>query len=238
MVKVFVITATIGTPELETCLKSVAEQDYVGEIEHVVVCDGSEYAGEVQRIVEKMGVRVTLLVLPWNTGRDRFICHKVYAAIPHLLHTPAYVMFLDEDNWIEQDHISSLIQTIQVKDVDWAFALRNICEKDGSYVCRDECESLGNIAPSWLGENDYLVDTSCYMVPLEIARQFSECWQRRAREHPEADRFFYYHLSQRYPKFCSSGLYTVNYRLEGRPDSVKAEFFIKGNGLRDLSTLV
>ena len=233
--KVFVITATIGTKELKACLQSVAEQTYQGEIEHVVVCDGKEYAERVQQIVDEMGVTVTLLVLPWNTGRDRFICHKVYAAVPHLLHGPAYVMVLDEDNWIERDHISSLVQTIQMKEVDWAFALRNICEKDGRYVCRDECESLGNIASSWLGENDYLVDTSCYMVPLEIARQFSECWQRRAREHPEADRLFYYHLSQRYPKFCSSYLYTVNYRLEGRPDSVKAEFFIKGNGLRNMA---
>lgn len=236
MEKVYVITATVGTKELETCLKSVAEQDYEGIVEHVVVCDGVEYVPKVREIILGAGVEgsVTLLVLPWNTGRDRFICHKIYAAVPHLLHAPGYIMFLDEDNWIERNHVSSLLEAIKIKDVDWAFALRNICEKDGRFVCRDECESLGNIAPSWLGENDYLVDTSCYMVPLEIARQFSECWQRRAREHPEADRLFYYHLAQRYPKFCSSELYTVNYRLEGRPDSVKAEFFLKGNHLRTL----
>lgn len=225
------ITATVGTAHLKQCVESVAAQDYE-EIEHVVVCDGEEYEEKVRGFCS-LSERVKLLTLPWNTGRDRYICHKIYAAIPHLLHGPGYVMFLDEDNWLEPGHVRSLVNCLEGNGYDWVFSLRNICLKDGSFLCRDECESLGNIALSCLG--DRLVDTSCYLVPLEIVRQFSECWQRRAREHPEADRLFYHHLATRYPRFGSTHLYTLNYRLEGRPDSVPAEFFLHGNNLRSLN---
>lgn len=229
--KVYVITATVGTAQLEQCINSVQSQDYCW-LEHIIVCDGEEYQWKVNDILNKRSYQnIKKITLPWNTGRDKFICHKIYASIPHLLHTPGYVMFLDEDNWLESTHISSLVKTLQDKKTDWVFALRNICSKDGFFICRDECESLGNISSTWLSEGDYLIDTSCYLVPIEIARQFSECWQRRAREHPEADRLFYHHLSSNFPNFCSSYLYTVNYRLEGRPDSVTAEFFKMGNAV-------
>lgn len=224
--KVYVITATVGTPELEQCMDSVQLQDYVeGEIEHIIVCDGKE--------VDVSSRPVTKLVLPWNTGRDRFICHKIYAAVPHLLHgEDSLVMFLDEDNWIEPNHISSLVKVIERGKV-WAFALRNVCGKDGRFICKDACESLGHLGPTWLNPNDYLVDTSCYMVPVKVVRLFSECWQRRAREQPEADRLFYRELSRHFPVFGCSYLYTVNYRLEGREDSVTEEFFRLGNAAKN-----
>jgi glycosyltransferase involved in cell wall biosynthesis len=224
MSKVYIITATVGTPYLKKCVESVQAQDYTN-IEHILVVDGQD-----KNIFDFPNV--TKIILPWNTGRDNFICHKIYAAIPHLLHAPGYVMYLDEDNFIDPNHVSSLIKIIQ-QGYDWSFSLRKIIDKENNVLCNDECESLGNLSHTCIDKNDYLVDTSCYMVPIEIIRKFSECWQRRARiDAPEADRLFYYYLSKNVPNFKCSMQFTLNYRIEGRHDSVKAAFFYQGNKLK------
>lgn len=226
MYKVYIITATVGTKYLKKCVDSVQQQDY-NNIEHLLVIDGEEH----QHKIDFTFPNLKKIVLPWNTGRDKYICHKIYAAIPHLLHEPGYVMFLDEDNFIDSNHVSSLINVIN-NGYTWSFSLRKIVNKEDTFLCNDECESLGNLSHTCLHEQDYLIDTSCYMVPIDIIRKFSECWQRRAREQPEADRLFYFNISKHYPNFKSSMLHTLNYRIEGREDSVKAEFFYQGNKLQ------
>ena len=224
MEKVYIITATVGTPFLSKCVESVQKQDYVN-IEHLLVYDGIDKMKDTLYNYDN----ITKIVLPWNTGRDKFICHKIYAAIPHLLHTPGYVMFLDEDNTIQPNHVSSLVHTLRETGCVWTYALRNIIDHDDTFICRDMCESLGSLSSTWMNINDFLIDTSCYLVPIEIMRLFSECWQRRAREYPEADRLFYHHLSKEFPNFKCSMQYTLNYRIEGRSDSVTREFFKIGN---------
>lgn len=243
--KVFIITATIGSLELQKCIDSVQEQDY-NNIEHVIVCDGIEYEKEVLLKIKNINIKkhkISTIILPWNTGRDKYICHKIYASIPHLIHEPCYISYLDEDNFIESNHISSMIQTIIDNKLEWCYCLRNIVDKKGDFICKDLCESLGKLSPTWISLEkkkmnkymninvitDYLVDTSCYLIPIEIARKYSECWQRRAREYPEADRLFYKYLSTNHIKYECSMKYTLNYRLEGRSDSVSKDFFIVGN---------
>jgi glycosyltransferase involved in cell wall biosynthesis len=234
--KVFIITATVGTEFLEKCIESVQKQDYIN-LEHVVVCDGEQYVDKVRNIVEKYQsgkIPIKQIVLPWNTGRDKYICHKIYASIPHLLHAPCYVNFLDEDNYVEPNHISSMMETILTEKCIWTYCLRNIVGKKHNFICRDICESLGNLSPTWISQNhirqvDYLVDTSCYLVPVEILQENSHCWQRQARTEPEADRLFYTTISSRYRNFSCSLKYTLNYRIEGRSDSVKPDFFMLGN---------
>lgn len=243
--KVYIITATVGSIELEKCIESVQEQDYTN-IEHIIVCDGIEHENNVLikiKNIENIKHKISTIILPWNTGRDKYICHKIYASIPHLLHEPCYISYLDEDNFIEKNHISSMIETIINNKLDWCYCLRNIVDKKGNYICKDLCESLGKLSPTWITLEkkklnkyimintitDYLVDTSCYLIPVEIARKYSECWQRRARENPEADRLFYNYLSVNFSNFNCSMKYTLNYRLEGREDSVSKDFFIIGN---------
>jgi len=232
--KVTVITATIGTKYLKQCIESVQKQTYPN-VSHLIVCDGKNYMDHVISIlnsVDKTAKKVDFMIIPWNSGANKFICHKIYAAIPHLIHEPCYICFLDEDNYYEPNHIESMIQTIKTKKCAWTYCLRNIIKPTGEFICRDMCESLGKLHSTWNSNNhnpDYLVDTSCYMVPVEILRQFSECWQRQARAVPEADRYFYYRLSHHYTSFECSMQYTLNYRVEGREDSVKPDFFLYGN---------
>jgi len=233
--KVVVITATVGTQDLKQCIESVQSQSY-SNIEHILVCDGADHWTKVIAILETIPQtkKIIPMMIPWNSGANRYICHKIYASIPHLLHEPCYVSFLDEDNYYDANHIEGMITTIQEKQCQWTYALRKIISKDGVYVCRDMCESLGKLSPTWVSspiEPDFLVDTSCYLIPVQILRKFSECWQRPARANPEGDRYFYQCLSQMYPKFECTLQYSVNYRVDGREDSVKQYFFLQGNDI-------
>ena len=234
--KVIVITATIGTKYLKQCIDSVQQQTYPN-IQHIIVCDGSNYYDKVSSIVKKVVKPikdVTMMTIPWNSGANKFVCNKIYASIPHLIHEPCYISFLDEDNFYDPNHIESMVHTILKNKCLWTYSLRKIVSPNGEFICKDMCESLGKLSYTWISKNhapDFLVDTSCYMVPVNIIRQFSECWQRPARSTPEGDRLFYEKLSSIYNSFECTMKYTLNYRVEGRDDSVKPDFFIYGNGI-------
>jgi hypothetical protein len=43
------------------------------------------------------------------------------------------------------------------------------------------------------------------------------------------DRQFYAAMQHHFPKFRTTGLHTLCYRLDGNPNSVNAEFFVHGN---------
>jgi hypothetical protein len=234
--KVILITATTGHPYLKECLESVQHQTYPN-LEHIVVCDGPQFETNVHQILQSIPTKLIPTIqmnIPWNSGANKYICHKIYASIPHLIHEPCYISFLDEDNTITPNHIESMVQTLKEKKCIWTYCLRNIMSPKGEFICRDLCESLGKLHSTFISNShspDYLVDTSCYLVPVEIARQFSECWQRPARSHPEGDRYFYECLSKHYKQFEPTLKYTLNYRVEGREDSVKKDFFLLGNSM-------
>jgi hypothetical protein len=228
---VFVITATVGTDQLLDNLKSVQKQDYP-HIEHVVVVDGKQYTEKVTELIASLGpqkVPITQINIPWNTGRDKFNGHKIYASISHLIHKPALVSFLDEDNFVESNHISSMVGSLVKENCLWGFCLRNIVEQSGKFVCRDMCESLGTLSPTWIGQNDHLIDMSCYIISVDILQMFSHSLQRPARSNPEVDRLLFRNLNHHFKKSACSMKYTMNYRVDSRGDSVTGGFFVEGN---------
>ena len=89
-------------------------------------------------------------------------------------------MFLDEDNWVDADHIDSLLQVIK-RGFDFAFSFRKIADTEGNFICNDDCESLGKW-PSILGDNDYLIDSQLLLSPRKIAVESSPIWFRRRGE--------------------------------------------------------
>ena len=229
--KVFILTGTIGNEKLLDCIISVQTQKYE-EVEHVIVVDGKEHEEKVDNILNKistMRVPITKLVLPWNTGRNKFNGHKIYAGVSQFIHSPALITFLDEDNFVTSDHISSMVSTIKEKDLDWCYCLRNVVEPSGKFICRDMCESLGNLSHTWISKNDHLIDMSCYLMKAELIQALANCLQRPARANPEPDRLLHHQLNKNFPKSGCSMKYTLNYRVDSRGDSVKGEFFVKGN---------
>ena len=232
--KVTVITATTGNPILRRNIESVANQDYP-DVQHLIFVDGDR--PEANAIIADMWDyawiaderQPNVIQLPYSVGKDRWNGHRMYAAGPFLAEGQ-YVMWLDDDNTIEKDHISSLMETIQSKGLDWAYSFRNITDAKGNFLCKDDCESLGKWA-SVMHEKDFFVDVNCYLVPTKLAVFLGPAWYRRFREpgQPEVDRVLSATLMANGLKFDTTYRYTVNYTVGNTKNSVQKEFFDKGN---------
>lgn len=218
---VTIITATTCAPEVGKNIQSVADQTYKN-IQHLIVVDGKGTLGSYP-----FHSHVDIIDLPYNTGHSGYNGHRIYAAGTFLAKGD-YVCFLDQDNWLEPNHVESLVKTIQEGN-NWAYSLRRIATMDGAPICNDDCESLGK----WKSVlNDNFVDVNCFFLPKQVALQIAPLWYRRARhpdDQPEVDRIISHVLFNNNLKCDTSGKYTVNYRAGNRTDSVQGEFFLRGN---------
>jgi hypothetical protein len=107
---------------------------------------------------------------------------------------------------------------------DWAYSLRKIYDKDGNFLCNDDCESLGKW-PVYFNGEVFHIDTSSFAIRRDIAVRIGHAWYGQWG----ADRQFFGALKNNFPKFDCSNDYTMCYRLDGNPNSVTQEFFDKGN---------
>lgn len=230
--KISIITATVGKPQLANCVESVRNQTYKN-IEHIVVVDGKERWGDVDAILKASefpnGKTEFLNVLPFPTGKNRFNGHRIYGAFNFLINGD-YVIWLDDDNTLEPNHVESLVKITLENKLDWAYSLRKIVDDNDNVICYDDCENLGK----WQSIlNDYFVDVNCFFVKKEIAIQTSPVWYRQAREPGvmEVDRALSAVLMHKNNnlKFDTNKDYTLRYRVGSTGISVKKEFFIQGN---------
>lgn len=219
--RVMVITPTTGKDTLDKAMESVAKQTV--DTEHLIVFDGRE-ASEKWMLSRKLGSpypnkRTEMLMLPENVGGNGWYGHRVYAAMPLMVNAD-YILFLDEDNWFEPNHVETMINKIKSKDLMWAYSLRRICNERGEYVTDDDCESLGRY-PTYYDHTLNFVDTNCYCFKREylvnVAHHFYGQWG--------ADRQFYKAVSKQLPSFGCTGQATVNYRAPER----LLKMFLEGN---------
>ena len=218
-----IIIAATGNRVLDNAISSAVNQDHT-DTKVWVIIDGPEYVARTLEITEKYPT-VGITALPENTGGGGFYGHRIYAAFGHLVNSD-YVLLLDQDNFMDTDHVSSLIKTIEDNNWQWAHSLRKITDKNGNYLCLDDCESLGRW-PIYLGEGHHLVDTSCYCIKREVFQQISGAWHWGWG----GDRRFLSAISQHFTAWGTSGKYTLNYRLDGNANSVNKEFFDNGNAV-------
>ena len=217
-----VILPTTGAPELKDAIESVLNQTYYTQI--YLVVDGTEHVDKVKGIIDRNKLSdhdIKLCVLPENVGANGFYGHRVYAAFTHLVNTE-YVLYLDQDCWLEPTHVENMHRTISENHLEWAFSLRNICHQDKSFICRDDCESLGLWAPYTQYNH---IDTNCYCLKTSIATRVASVWHGGWGQ----DRVFFNAMLQNFKKVKCTGEYTVNYRLGGNEGSVKPDFFLLGN---------
>lgn len=223
---VTVITPTTGAHYLKQALESVQAQTYPN-IQHLVVVDG-DYPKA--REILKDFPNADVINLPYATGADRFNGHRIYGAATYLCKGD-YLCFLDEDNWLDPDHVESLMNVIGA-GYQWAFSFRKIIDNDGSYICNDDCESLGKWH-SCLNEQDFFLDVGCYFLPKDIALQLTPIWYRKGRDPGviEVDRMLCQVLRQNNLSCDSNYKYSLNYRTGNTQYSVKKEFFLHHNEL-------
>jgi len=232
--KVSVITPTTGNSFLAECIESVRKQT-CKDLEHIVVVDGRDRLTNAKPILDACefgsGWNEHLLVLPYATGTDRYNGHRVYGGTTYFAQGD-YHIWLDDDNALEPNHVESLVNLVQEKNLDWAFSLRKIIDKDSNVLCLDDCESLGLWA-SILHPQDFFVDVNCYFVKKHVAVGMSPVWYRKFREpgQMEIDRAIASVLmaKQNNLKFDCTRDYTVKYRVGNTGLSVQADFFLQGN---------
>lgn len=234
-VRVAVVTPTVGGPFLDECVASVQAQD-LPNVVHWIVVDGKEHRARVEAVVARYEGRkpIEVLVLPRNVGRaggKNWYGHRVNAALPFLVDAD-YVCFLDEDNAFDPEHVRLLCRSVVASHAPWGHSLRRIVDEESRDVCPDACESLGGIAPSVLG--DRLVDTSCFMLRMDMALRVAPHWYDARVDLRESDRrvlraLFALSKSPHAPHHAVSRHHSVRYRVYERGNGVRASFFLEGN---------
>jgi len=218
--KVAVVTPTIGSETLSRCIQSVDEQTYEN-LTHYIFIDGEkEYGNKIWHQLEG-ATKVKTVRLEENVGKGWY-GHRVYAACSFLVNADV-ICYLDEDNWIEPNHVEELVKVLQEGN-QWAYSLRKIYNKEGEYLCEDNCESLGKW-PVYFNNEVFHIDTSSFAVRRDVAVNIGHAWYGQWG----ADRQFFTNLKRLFPKFECSNQYSLCYRLDGNENSVNLEFFEKGN---------
>lgn len=229
--KISVITPTTGNPFLKECIESVRAQTYV-DVQHLVVVDGKERWDAANVILKETNFPEESVVrLPYSIGKDRYNGHRIYGACTFIAEGD-YHIWLDDDNMLEPNHIDSLVRLVLEKDLDWAYSLRKIIDKDNNVLCLDDCESLGMWA-SCLHDEDFFIDVNCYFVRKDIANSIAPVWYRKFREpgQMEIDRAIAAVLMHKNNnlKFDCTRDYSIKYRVGNTGLSVQAPFFERGN---------
>jgi glycosyltransferase involved in cell wall biosynthesis len=224
--KVAVVTPTIGSCELKECLESVKNQTYKN-ITHYIIFDGKEHFDSIQKTIDGYS-NVKTILLEENIGKG-WLGHRAYAACSFLVNADI-IVYLDQDNWFDPCHVGKLVEKIEQGN-DWAYSLRKIYDKDGEYICEDNCESLGKW-PVFFNDEVFHIDTSSFGIRRDIAIRIGHAWIDSLRP-KAADRQFFQALKTNFPKFACTNAYTLNYRLGGNENSVSKEFFKQGNSAND-----
>ena len=225
-----VIVATVGKPTLRRSVESILKQSYT-DLTCLVVCDGVKHEFQAEQAIREFrsDSRLQFLTLPQNTGANGFVCHRIYGAMP-LLVNQEYILYCDDDNWLDPDHVRNLVNACVENQSDWSHSLRNIY-KDGEFLCRDECESLGQW-PVWCADH-FHVDTNCFCIKRDVAVTLAPRWHKSRIENGQvkmsADTEITNYLRIAHPNFVTVPEFTVNYELGSWELSPKPEFFLTGN---------
>jgi hypothetical protein len=232
--KFTILTPTTGNSNLVKLLRSI--EDLVTNdditISHYLVVDGPEFSEKVKKIVKSVpSSRRNLVVLPENTGASGFLGHRIYASFPYLINSD-YIIFCDDDNWFEPNHILNYYNLIKTGNYDWVYSLRRIVDHLGNYICNDDCESLGYLSNCFYNRDVYLIDTNCTCVRTSICQQLCSIWNKPGSNgDSDPDRLYSRTLMEKFQNYECTLDYTLNYTIGNRPRSVKADLFINGNSV-------
>lgn len=224
---VTVITPAIGSTYLEQAVESVLGQSY-SSIRHLIVWDGPEYCTPLPN---GNNPKIQMVSAPENTGSLGFYGHRIYAAYPHLINSD-YICFLDEDNWYEPNHVETLVKKAEETKSQFTFSLRNIVEKDGTFLSQDNCESIGKWPIFFTKDTldqQYLIDTSSFCFRTDFIQKVCTHWHSGWG----GDRRFLSIIKQIVEplNYETTGLHTLNYRLDNNVEKKYGtkDFFKIGN---------
>ena len=212
-----VVTSTQGRSTITKAIQSVKDQ--TRKATHYVFIHGAEYS---DKTIPHLADDTVAVHLPRANGGGGYGMAPVFALAPFAI-SEDIICYLDDDNWYEPDHVEKLVKRIEEGN-DWAYSLRKIYDKNGNYLCEDNCESLGKW-PAYFNNEVFHIDTSSFAVRRDVAVRIGHAWYGQWG----ADRQFFGALKHHFPKFACTNAHTMCYRLDGNPNSVSKEFFDQGN---------
>ena len=225
---VAVVTITANRPELIDSIRSMDEQTY--PVHHYLLTDGivnyaeywdmvTVYAGPT-RDVAYWPKGVAMKTPTGGSGGQ-----KLFAAAPHFVTEDILIMTADDD-WFKPNHVESLVNLMVKGNLDWAYSLRGIYDKEGKFLYDDNCESLGEY-PIWT-DGDGFAETGSIAAKTQAYCNAANAYNYMGFG---ADRLAYRFLKQNNPCFAGSGLHTNCFRLGGNANSVDSAFFEQGNSV-------
>ncbi len=232
-----IITPTIGSPYLKTLLESINHQHKLNDlffINHFIVIDNSpinqlKTNSILNSVSEKSGVKRYIFQIPFSSGENDYKGHKIYSAIPQFVNDE-YTIFLDDDNFLEKNHIYNFVNILLKKKYDWLYSLRNIVNSKNEFICNDFCESLGYLHHVFYQNNTFLIDTNCYCIKTSILKKICHIWNRKAHYNNEdPDRIFGNLLMNEYVNYICTQEHTLSYRVREDNSGVNKNLFLQGN---------
>lgn len=202
MPTVSVVTSTIGRDTLHKTIESVQKQTI--DCRHYVFVHGKEFHEKAEKILSCYP-DVEALYLPNNNGLPNYGMAPVFALAPYVV-SEDYLFYLDDDNFFDDNHVETLVNHIEINNLDWSFSLRKIVDQDGNYLCHDDCDSLGYFQNA---DGSMLVDNSCFALKTPVAREHAHAWYYPVT----SDRNFMMSLFDGKKTAGCTGLHTCNYRL-------------------------
>lgn len=106
-----VVTPVTGHKGMQRMLRSVQAQKGLqpGQLRHLVFIDGPRERASADTVSAEQGaVPIQCIQLPYAVGRDGWLGHRMYGAAAFLCETD-YLTYLDEDNWVDDDHAKSIL---------------------------------------------------------------------------------------------------------------------------------
>jgi hypothetical protein len=131
-----------------------------------------------------------------------------------------YVAYLDDDNWVDETHISRLLAAIQGRD--WAFSLRWYVDPVTQQpLAVDRWESVGPDEGAFKKKFGGFVDPSCLMIDKTRCPHVPPLWTVPLRPRtPTADRIVFEALRQSPavgPTGAATAYYVLNPQDENHP---------------------
>ena len=187
-----VIMPTTLRPSIADSLRSIFEQDYPGSVQTLIGLDRSEADPRVvERACESMPANHTVVFLypGYSTSARHGGLHPSWdggvlrTTLCYLANSPR-VAFLDDDNWWDRGHLSSLGRALTGRD--WAYAQRWFVHPVSRMpLCKDIWESVGPNQGDKAQSGGW-VDPNCLAMDKLACEAVLRWWSIPLRNSPKA----------------------------------------------------
>jgi hypothetical protein len=223
---VSVVVPTVGRQALVELVKRLFHQDYTGEIQILIALDVDVFGNyaEIKRKIEEFARSysgenprfITYIELGYSTSAIHGGVHEArYAGSLRtaltFLAKYKYVAYVDDDDFPELDHISSLASIIDGND--WVFSLCNYADESGNILGKDLTESVGT-AGRFLKNFGGFIRPSSLMLDKLKCLSILHLWSVPLNKivGDGEDRKLFFELQKM--KFASTNKYTMNYVMD------------------------